>query len=120
MTSLRGCIAVALLFLAANAISLPEAVRADVQYFPVPSVSTSKNDGNDVGLITPILITDPDGELKYIVAPMVVRNSIVGTRGALNLFRYEPGGREIRFIGSFTERIERKLVFSYADPAFSQ
>ncbi|MCE9535037.1 MAG: BamA/TamA family outer membrane protein [Nitrospirae bacterium] len=120
MTSLRGCIAVALLFLAANVVSLPEAVRADVQYFPVPSVSTSKNDGNDVGLITPILITDPDGELKYIVAPMVVRNSIVGTRGALNLFRYEPGGREIRFIGSFTERIERKLVFSYADPAFSQ
>ena len=120
MTSLRGCIAVALLFLAANAISLPESVRADVQYFPVPSVSTSKNDGNDVGLITPILITDPDGELKYIVAPMIVRNSIVGTRGALNLFRYEPGGREIRFIGSFTERIERKLVFSYADPAFSQ
>ena len=120
MTSLRGCIAVALLFLAANVVSLPEAVRADVQYFPVPSVSTSKNDGNDVGLITPILITDPDGELKYIVAPMIVRNSIVGTRGALNLFRYEPGGREIRFIGSFTERIERKLVFSYADPAFSQ
>lgn len=120
MTSLRGCIAVALLFFSANAILLPEAVRADVQYFPVPSVSTSKNDGNDVGLITPILITDPDGELKYIVAPMVVRNSIVGTRGALNLFRYEPGGREIRFIGSFTERIERKLVFSYADPAFSQ
>jgi len=120
MTSLRGCIAVALLFLAANAISLPEDVRADVQYFPVPSVSTSKNDGNDVGLIAPILITDPDGELKYIVAPMVVRNSIVGTRGAFNLFRYEPGGREIRFIGSFTERIERKLVFSYADPAFSQ
>jgi outer membrane protein assembly factor BamA len=120
MTSLRGCIAVALLFFAANVVSLPEAVRADVQYFPVPSVSTSKNDGNDVGLITPILITDPDGELKYIVAPMVVHNSIVGTRGALNLFRYEPGGREIRFIGSFTERIERKLVFSYADPAFSQ
>ncbi len=119
MPSLRGCIAVALLFLAASVASLPEDVRADVQYFPVPSVSTSKNDGNDVGLITPILITDPDGELKYIVAPMVVHNSIVGTRGALNLFRYEPGGREIRFIGSFTERIERKLVFSYADPAFS-
>ena len=119
MPSLRGCIAVALLFLAASVASLPGDVRADVQYFPVPSVSTSKNDGNDVGLITPILITDPDGELKYIVAPMVVHNSIVGTRGALNLFRYEPGGREIRFIGSFTERIERKLVFSYADPAFS-
>jgi outer membrane protein assembly factor BamA len=71
-------------------------------------------------LIVPILITDPDGELKYLVAPMFVQNSIVGSRGSINLFRYEPGGREIRFIGSFTERIERKVVFSYADPAFSQ
>jgi outer membrane protein assembly factor BamA len=120
MTSLRGLIAVALVFLVASAISLPEHAGADVQYFPIPSVSTSKNDGNDAGLIAPILITDPDGELKYIVAPMIVRNSIVGTRGALNVFRYEPGGREIRFTGSFTERIERKVVFSYADPAFSQ
>jgi outer membrane protein assembly factor BamA len=120
MLSLRGCIAVALVFLVARAIALPEHAGADVQYFPVPAVGSSKNDGNDAGLIVPILITDPDGELKYIVAPMVVRNSIVGTRGALNVFRYEPGGREIRFIGSYTEQIERKVVFSYADPAFSQ
>jgi outer membrane protein assembly factor BamA len=94
--------------------------QAAVEYFPIPSVSTSKNDGNDAGLIVPILTTDPDGELKYLVAPMLIRNSIVGTRGAINVFRYEPGGREMRFIGSFTEQIERKVVFSYADPAFSQ
>ena len=94
--------------------------QSDVEYFPIPSVSTSKNDGNDAGLIVPILATDPDGELKYLVAPMLIRNSIVGTRGAINVFRYEPGGREMRFIGSFTEQIERKVVFSYADPAFSQ
>jgi outer membrane protein assembly factor BamA len=119
MTSLRGLIAVALVFFVASVISLPEHAGADVQYFPIPAVSTSKNDGNDAGLIVPFLITDPDGELKYIVAPMIVRNSIVGTRGSLNIFRYEPGGRQIQFIGSFTEQIERKVVFSYADPAFS-
>lgn len=93
--------------------------RADTQVFPVPSVSTTRNDGSDAGLIVPILVADPDGELKYLMAPMVIRNSIVGTRGVFNLFRYEPGGRETRFIGSFTEKIERKLVFSYTDPAFS-
>jgi len=120
MTSLCGRLAVALVFLVASAISLPEHAGADVQYFPIPAVSTSRNDGNDVGLIVPILMTDPDGELKYLVAPMIVRNSIVGTRGSINLFRYEPGGRQIKFIGSFTEEIERKVVFSYADPAFSQ
>jgi outer membrane protein assembly factor BamA len=120
MIRLRGLVAVVIMFLTANAATLPDCARADVQYFPIPAVSTSKNDGNDTGLIFPILITDPDGELKYLVAPMFVQNSIVGSRGSINLFRYEPGGREIRFIGSFTERIERKVVFSYADPAFSQ
>ena len=93
--------------------------HAEMQVFPVPSVSTTRNDGNDAGLIVPILVTDPDGELKYLMAPMLIRNSIVGTRGVFNIFRYEPGGRETRFIGSFTEKIERKLVFSYSDPAFS-
>lgn len=120
MISLRGLIAVALVLLAATVVSLPDPGGAAVEYFPVPAVGSSKNDGNDAGLIAPILITDPDGELRYIVAPMVVHNSIVGTRGALNVFRYEPGGREMRFIGSFTEQIERKVVFSYADPAFNQ
>src|ERR1043166_6742240 len=65
-------------------------VQAGVEYFPIPSVSSSKNDGNDAGLIVPILTTDPDGELKYLVAPMLIRNSIVGTRSAINVFRYEP------------------------------
>jgi outer membrane protein assembly factor BamA len=120
MIRLRGLVAIVIVFLTANAATLPDCARADVQYFPIPAVSTSKNDGNDTGLIVPILITDPDGELKYLVAPMFVQNSIVGSRGSINLFRYDPGGREIRFIGSFTERIERKVVFSYADPAFSQ
>ena len=96
MTSLRGLLAVVILFLTANAATVPDCARADVQYFPIPAVSSSKNDGNDAGLIVPILITEPDGELKYIVAPMLIQNSIVGTRGTLNVFRYEPGGREIR------------------------
>ena len=120
MTSLRGLLAVVILFLTANAATVPDYARADVQYFPIPAVSSSKNDGNDAGLIVPILITAPDGELKYIVAPMLIDNSYLGARGTLNVFRYEPGGREIRLIGSYTERIEHKVGFSYADPAFSQ
>jgi outer membrane protein assembly factor BamA len=93
--------------------------RADVSYFPIPTVSTSRNDGSDAGFIVPTLVTKPDGDLQYILAPMFIVNSIVGARGAMNVFRYEPGGRELRFIGSYTERIERKVVFSYTDPAFS-
>jgi outer membrane protein assembly factor BamA len=107
----------ALLPLAALAAA-PSPAAAETSYFPIPTVSTTRNDGNDAGFIVPILVTEPSGDLKYVMAPMFVVNSIVGARGSFNLFRYEPGGREMRFIGSFTERIERKLVLSYTDPAF--
>lgn len=111
---LAACFCAASLLLA-----LAGQARAETQYFPIPAVGTSKNDGSDAGAIVPILITKPDGDLNYIVAPMFIVNTIVGARGTLNVFRYEPGGREMRFIGSLSEKIERKLLFSYIDPAFS-
>ncbi len=119
MTILRRLVLCVGCLLAGPALVSTESVQAETQVFPVPSVSTTRNDGNDAGLIVPILITDPDGELKYLMAPMLIRNSIVGTRGTFNLFQYEPGGRQMQFIASITEQIERKLLFNYTDPAFS-
>ncbi len=120
MTTLRGIAVLLVCLLAGTTAVCVRLSVADTQVFPIPSASTSKNDGNDAGLIVPILITDPDGELRYLLAPMIIKNSIVGTRGTFNLFRYDTGGRQMQFIGSFTERIERKLVFNYVDPAFSE
>ena len=99
-------------------LSCRHSAFAEVSYFPIPSVSTSRNDSNDAGFIAPMLMTAPNGELKYLIAPMFIVNSIVGARGSLNLFHYGPGGKQLRFIGSYTEEIERKLVLSYFDPAF--
>ena len=98
---------------------MPIEAQAEVKTFPIPSVATTRNDGNDVGLIAPTLITKPDGDLQYILAPLLIRNSIVGVRGAINVFRFDSGGRELRFIASMSEKIERKLVLSYFDPALS-
>ena len=119
MRILRGIAVFLVCLLAGTAPLSVTSVGADTQVFPIPSASTSKNDGSDAGLIVPILITDPDGELRYLMAPMLIKNSIVGTRGTFNLFRYDTGGRQMQFIASYTERIERKLLFNYVDPAFS-
>ena len=119
MAILRGIGILFICLLAGAGMVLPESASADTQVFPIPSASSSKNDGNDAGLIVPILITDPDGELKYLLAPMVIKNSIVGTRGTFNLFKYDTGGRQMQFIASISEKIERKLVFNYTDPALS-
>ncbi|MDF2755072.1 MAG: putative Surface antigen [Nitrospira sp.] len=119
MTTLRGIAIFLVCLVAAVTAVWVRPAAADTQIFPIPSASTSKNDGSDAGLIVPILITDPDGELKYLMAPMIIKNSIVGTRGTFNLFRYDTGGRQMQFIASLTEKIERKVVFNYIDPAFS-
>ncbi len=91
---------------------------ADVSYFAVPAVSTSKNDGSEGGLIVPTLITEPAGELRYIIAPLFMVNSIIGARGSFNLFRYDPGGRELRFIVGAAEKIERSVLLTLSDPAY--
>ena len=119
MATLRGIGVLVLCLLAGASMVAVEPAGADTQVFPIPSASTTKNDGNDAGLITPILITEPDGELKYLLAPMLIHNSIVGTRGTFNLFRYDTGGRQMQFIASISEKIERKLFFNYTDPALS-
>lgn len=118
MASFRLALVLATLFLLRAGIFVDRAF-ADTTYFPVPSASATRNDGNDAGLIVPILVTDPDGELKYLHAPMLIHNSYLGVRGTYNMFKYDPGGRQTRFQASLTERIERKLVFSYLDPALA-
>ncbi|HWF61472.1 MAG TPA: BamA/TamA family outer membrane protein [Nitrospira sp.] len=98
---------------------LPDQAQAEVKLFPIPAISTSKNDGNDFGLIVPALITGPDGDLKYLLAPMLIHNSYVGARGTINLFRYEPGGKQLKALASWSEKIEHKFLLSYVDPGFS-
>ena len=114
--SLRVALVLAVLLMPAWARA--DRAWAETSYFPIPTVSTSKNDGNDAGLIVPVLVTDPDGELRYIHAPMLIHNSYLGARATYNLFRYEPGGVLMKFQASWTEQIERKLVFSYVNPSF--
>lgn len=118
MASFRLALVLATLLLLRAGIFVDQAL-AETTYFPIPSASTTRNDGNDAGLIVPILVTDPDGELKYLHAPMLIHNSYLGVRGTYNMFKYDPGGRQTRFQASITERIERKLVFNYLDPAMA-
>jgi outer membrane protein assembly factor BamA len=115
----RCLVAILLLILwGGGCLLAPGSAHAETQYFPLPAVGSSKNDGSDGGLIVPILVTDPDGDLRYLIAPMVIYNSIVGARGTVNFFRYDPGGRELRAIASWSQEIERRFQFSYVDPAF--
>ncbi|MCA9420534.1 MAG: BamA/TamA family outer membrane protein [Nitrospira sp.] len=101
-----------------GAILSSSVVLAETSSFVVPAFSTSKNDGQDFGLIAPILNSDEDGNLRSLIAPMLIHNSFLGVRGTLNYFHYWSGGRQMEAVGSYTEEIERKLKFRYQDPGF--
>lgn len=112
------CLAV-LLCLAVGGGAVPSSnVLAENSFFLVPALSTSKNDGQDFGLIAPVLHSDAEGNLRSLFAPMLIHNSFLGVRGTLNFFQYWSGGRQMEAVGSYTEEIERKLKFRYQDPGF--
>ncbi len=104
--------------LAFMATLIPSTAYAKKSLFVVPAISTSKNDGRDLGLIVPVLDSDDEGNLRSIFAPMIIHNSFLGVRGTLNYFHYWSGGRQLDAVGSYTEEIERKLRLRYQDPGF--
>lgn len=93
---------------------------AEISYFPIPAISTSKNDGRDIGLIVPILESDEEGNLRSLTAPMFIHNSFLGARGTFNYFKYWSAGKQMEFVASVTEEIERKLKVRFSDPGFVQ
>ncbi len=118
MMSFRvSCLAAMVCLALAGSIS-PYPVSAEQSIFVVPAISTSKNAGRDFGLIVPVLDSDEDGNLRSVFAPMLIHNSFLGVRGTANYYHYWSGGKQLEAVGSYTEEIERKLIFRYQDPGF--
>ena len=119
MLSCRCFLPISLVLLTVTG-SVPSLVAAKQAIFAVPAISTSKNDGQDFGLIVPVLESDEEGNLVSLMAPMVIHNSFLGVRGTMNYYHYWTAGRQMEFVGSYTENIERKLKVRYQDPGFVQ
>src|SRR5680860_206197 len=90
-------------------------VLAENSLFAVPVISSSKNDGQDFGVVVPVLTSDAEGNLRSIFAPMLIHNSYLGVRGSMDYLHYWSAGRQMELAGAYTEAIERKLTFRYQD-----
>ena len=115
-------LAVAGVFTCVLALTHPPIAQAasDWNYFLIPAVSNSKNDGFDVGLIAPFIFNDPDGRINKIIAPMYVHNEFLGSRETLNFFKYPQRGVEVTLLASYTDKIERKFVGNYRNLYLAQ
>ena len=102
MLPFRASCLAAMVCLALAGSFIPSSACAEKSFFVVPAISTSKNDGRDFGLIVPVLDSDEEGNLRSLLAPMLVHNSFLGVRGTVNYFRYWSGGRQLETVGSYT------------------
>lgn len=99
--------------MAAALLSPFPASAEERSYFVIPAVGTSKNDGVDVGVIVPYVIADDEQRITKIIAPLFIHNEFAGFRGAINVFEYPTRGEEYRLLASYTEKTERKFLYSY-------
>jgi outer membrane protein assembly factor BamA len=98
--------------------SFPSNAEAKVSIIPLPAISTSRNEGLEIGNLTAILITDEKGELKYIMAPSVTFNETTGVNLFWRLLGFQEGDREYQIVTGHSLDVDYEFSGRYQDPKF--
>lgn len=85
---------------------------------PLPAISTSRNEGLEVGNLTAILITDEKGEVKYIMAPSVTVNETTGVNLFWRLLGFQEGDRDYQIVAGHAIGVDHEFSGRYQDPHF--
>src|SRR2546427_6707886 len=59
------------------------------------------------------IFADEEQRVTQIIAPMFIHNEFVGARATINIYQYPTRGEEYKLIASYTEKTERKFLYSY-------
>jgi surface antigen Omp85-like protein len=92
-----------------------QAAKFGVSVVPIPELILDPNEGNTYGLLATWLLTDANGEVRYMVAPDIRYNSTKGVFPNFRLFGYP--SKDTRYtvlIGKSTTRDEN-YEFEYAN-----
>jgi len=89
--------------------------RAGTSYIPIPEIITDPNEGNTIGLMGVVLLTNEKDEIQYMIAPDVRYNRTKGVFPAFRLFAYPtPTRRYSVSVGKSTTK-DQNYEFEYAD-----
>jgi len=89
-----------------------------VSIIPLPAISTSRNEGLEVGNLTAILFTDEKGEVKYIMAPSVTVNQTTGVNFFWRLLGFQEGDRDYQIVTGHSLDVDYEFSGRYQDPKF--
>jgi hypothetical protein len=98
--------------------ALPRTAESKVAIIPLPAISTSRNEGVEVGNLTAILFTDDKGVVKYIMAPSITYNKTIGTNFVYRLLGFEGGGKNFEIVAGHSLDVDYEYILRYQDPKF--
>jgi outer membrane protein assembly factor BamA len=89
-----------------------------VSIIPLPAISTSRNEGLEVGNLTAILFTDEKGIVNYIMAPSVTYNETTGVNLFWRLLGFQEGDRDYQIVVGHSIDVDYEFSGRYQDPHF--
>jgi hypothetical protein len=89
-----------------------------VAIIPLPAISTSRNEGIEVGNLTAILFTNDKGEVEYIMAPSITYNETIGLNMVYRLLGFQEGGKSFEIVAGHSLDVEYEFIGRYQDPKF--
>ncbi|NOT55184.1 MAG: BamA/TamA family outer membrane protein [Deltaproteobacteria bacterium] len=83
-------------------------------FIPLPEIATDPNGGTTVGFLPVWLFTDPNQQIRQILAPDLTHNTTLGIGGTFRLPSYPSADSQWYVIVGAAEKIVRRVDLSYA------
>jgi outer membrane protein assembly factor BamA len=100
-----------------TALFSPDA-ESKVAIIPLPAISTSRNEGVEVGNLTAFLFTNDEGVVRYIMAPSITYNKTIGLNLVYRLIGFEEGGKSFQIVAGHSIDVDYEFSARYQDPKF--
>src|SRR5579859_4592814 len=84
-----------------------------VSVYPIPEVATDPNGGVTYGLLVAALLKSKNGDIRYIFAPDVNNNSVLGPGGNLRFLAYPSEDTQWYAVAGAQENIARNVDINY-------
>lgn len=101
--------------LLATALWAAPPARAGTSYIPIPEIITDPNEGNTIGLMGVVLLTNEKDEIQYLIAPDVRYNKTKGVFPTFRIFGYPTPTRRYSVSAGKSTTKDQEYEFDYAD-----
>jgi hypothetical protein len=96
------------------------AVGPGYSIIPLPAFQYNRNEGAWIGGLTPIFRANAKGQVEDIIAPLYLRNKLIGDTFEFNYYGYRDETRQFHAIISEATKVEHLVDVGYKDTGYDE